>query len=383
MTQLFDLKLRGTMTNTQPLHITPPNTETLSLTKDAKAVEIATLPIYRDGELLHLPVIPATTIRGKLRNASYEVIRQQLADKPSLAEWLYGTLGGIKGKESESPYSVQQRAARRAANPHLGLFGAAQPWDMSAMMISNAIPIHNVQPEFVGSARRDMLSQKTGLAELLDHDAIPTYISMRQASKEKVAASGESRVALAALAKAKSTGAGEAEALASFNQASEAAKTAKEEAGNSIGMPLLRRVMPIGVVMEQSITLKRVTAIESGLFIRALSYLFDAEPAFGGKVSNHYGCVDAEWTVSLREDKVWEPIGVIKATSFEPIGYESTKLDEFVAAWDAFQASGKLDMSTQLDKLPVASDDASGKKPGRKAKVSAPNDNADSTEQAA
>ncbi|BCB22474.1 RAMP superfamily CRISPR-associated protein [Bosea sp. ANAM02] len=371
MTKHFDVRFIGTMINRSPLHITPPNTQVKEVPNfsDAKAVEIATLPVYRDGVLRHLPVIPASTIRGKLRNAATRVAMRHLAEKPSREAYVYTSLGGVKGSEDENPFAIADRNQRRHVNPIIGLMGGSQPWDRSSAFISNAIPIDIVEPHFVTSARVDAMRLKSDLVDLLDQNAVPSYLKMREATRDKVEAAKKVTDAKKAFAIEKgSNGNADASAL-------EAAKAehekAKGTAGNSLALPIAHRVMPAGVVMDQTITLQRVTAVEAGLFLAALNYLFDEDPFFGGKVSYHYGAVDADWKVSYREERggKWIDAGSLAGTTFSPTTYDGAVLEEFASAWAEYAASGALDLTPPTHKS--AGDDTSTSGTAKKGKKAA------------
>ena len=80
----------------------------------------------RDGEYLYFP---ATGIRGALRRAARDVLRQIIIDKtgnptPLSRPTLFLTLGGIKGSGDMDRSTVADENHWRNANPLLSLFGA-------------------------------------------------------------------------------------------------------------------------------------------------------------------------------------------------------------------------------------------------------------------
>lgn len=345
----IDLQFTGTIINTSPIHIVPPNSTTVQI-EGGKAGEIATLPVVIDGAVQKVPVIPATSIRGKLRRAATAVALAKLPGKPSLDAWLYATLGGVKGSEDESVFDLTDRNARRANFPITGLFGASAPWDPSHAFIGAAIPQSPVQPEFVTGVRSDDFSRRADIVDLLDANAVPEYLTLRQGTKERAAITQELQAAKNDRAKLNKLGDIDAAAKksAQINELLEKEKKAKKAAGNSVQMPIAHRVLPIGVTMNHRMILKGVTPIEAGLFIEALSYLFNDDPFIGGKLSLGYGAIDAEWAVSMRPYKgqQWKELGHVSGTSLSPLNNSIPELLLLVEQWNSFAESGEFSLKS-------------------------------------
>ena len=346
---LYDFVFEGDMVTRSPVNIVTPNGPQVTVEggKDGKAAEVATMVSIIGGERVLLPVITSTTIRGKLRSAAVEVAMRHLQGKPSLSDYLYAVVGGVKGSESEDVFSITERDARRAPNPVLALFGASAPWDGSRAYIGNAIPRERVSSEFVSSVRRDVFARDPGLASILDDQALDDYVTQRGMTKASVKANSalkEARAERAKAAKAGDAGAVKA-ADVKIAELDAAAKAAKSEAGNSLQMPLAHKVIPIGVTMGHKMTLMGVTEVEAGLFLASLSHLFNEKPFFGGKLSLGYGMVDGDWAVRFRKRGAtgWTRAGSIAGRTLEPVELNAD-LEPFHRAWTEFAASGRLDI---------------------------------------
>lgn len=185
----LDLQFAGVITNVSPIHIVPPNSP-MAKTADGRgeAAEVATLPIMIDNQIVRVPVIPASTIRGKLRRAATAVALSHLDAKPSLEAWLYATIGGVKGSAKEDAFDIVDRNSRRRHHPITGLFGASAPWDPSHAYISPAIPQERVSAEFVNGVRSDDFTRKAEIVSMLDDQGIPDYLAIRKGTKDRTAA---------------------------------------------------------------------------------------------------------------------------------------------------------------------------------------------------
>lgn len=146
MADLWDIRLEGSLETLSPFCVIPPGADEVTRPDGGKYRRISRRTIYRDGLRESRPVVPGSTLRGRLRRAAVEVVRGMTGERIPLAQWHQNAVGGIKGSEAEAAFDVQLRVLLRQKNPVLALFGAGSPWMVSRASISDAIPKGRLKP---------------------------------------------------------------------------------------------------------------------------------------------------------------------------------------------------------------------------------------------
>lgn len=321
-TKFYDIRFTGTMTSLTPINIVPPGTPEV-MVGDLKAYDVVHRTIIHEGQRISVPVIPASTIRGKLRRSATRIALSHLKQKPNMKAWLHSTLGSIKGGKAEENFSVTKRSERRAALPVIGLFGAAEPWDASAAYITDATPQTPVEADGIQHARTNDFQAKLDIFDVLNPEGAAEFFAHRDAARASSAA--------------KKAAPKNAKKQAAVSEGAEEAPAAPAEIVNSLQQMLAHRYMPAGVVMDQTMMLKRVTGIEAGLFLKVLQDVFENEPQFGGKASLMYGEVAGAWNIKIRESgAAWAEVGSIDGRPYEAMAYQDPLLNQLIAEWTQF-----------------------------------------------
>jgi len=361
MERTYDIRLTGTLTAITPVSIVTPNAVVDKLPGGGKATRLASRDVVReDGTVVTVPVITASTIRGKIRRSAFRVCRADADVRPGLKALVYSVLGGIKGAESEDIFSIGKRNQRRLRNPVVALLGASVPWDASRLIVSDAIPVHDVTPMLVSGTRTDEFARNADIAEIVDNSAFGDYQKLREGTRATSDAKGEVTKLIQKRTKAAKDGqiAKVAELDAQIAAARRAAEESAMESGNSMQMPFAYYAIPQGTRFRQDILLKDVTMAEVGLFLAALDEMFDVHPEFGGKVGEAYGRVAAEWAVDVRERRPartpWNNIGAITGKPYEGVIAPDQLSEEAAAAWRAYLDSGVMDLTSDATEAEAA-----------------------------
>ena len=350
MTNNYDIRFTGTLVARTPISIVPPNVNEVAL-GGGSYLEVARQVVVNadTGAVERVPVIPASTIRGKLRRAAAKVGLSHFEERPKLKPWLYSTIGDIKGAEKEDTYTIHERNERRERNPIVALFGASVPWDASRAMVEHAISTTK-DTSVITAVRSDDFQRNADVLDLIDGASLGDYLEKRENVKALKDAKGTFSDTLRKYLAAKESGrTAEANSLkAELDSARGTMDQAKKAAGNSMMMPHAHEAIPIGTRFNHRIVLRRVTQAEAGLFLAAIDYAFSQEPNFGGKGdAMGYGQVDAQWNVEVREagkvGAAWVPAGSISVT---PLGDAvlTGELPGYLKAWEAYAKSGKMNL---------------------------------------
>ncbi|MBW3243466.1 hypothetical protein KUV57_12400 [Epibacterium sp. DP7N7-1] len=340
-------RLKGHLTTLTQIHIVPPGTPEVTITGE-KVKQISHEVIWRDGARIEVPCIPSSTMRGALRRAATDLAYDLggSGDKPKLDDYLYNAVGGVKGNEKEDLGEINARAARRAANPIIALYGAATPWDRSRALISSAYADPEIYQtavptaERIGSRRSDDMIARPGLESLLGGDALADWEAMRGATKENKAVSDKIKKL-----RSQARGANEVDKKAFYDQIEEL--EGKKSGTNSLLRPLHHAAMPRGVELAQDITLKDVSPAEAGLFFASIDHMWSVAPEFGGKIAHGYGLVRASWELFEKVDGTFVSRGMLTA---EPhVGLEdATPVAEEIAAWAEYRESGAMNLKAGI-----------------------------------
>ena len=364
MSELWNVRLVGTVESLSPICVVPPNTNEVTRPDGSKYRQVARRTIYQDGIRETKPVLPGSTLRGRLRRSAVEVVLGLAGTRIPLEEWHQNAVGGIKGAGSESGHDVLLRQRVRAKNPILALFGAGSPWMGSRASIGDSVPTAPVDGEIIGGVRADDGKRDNGFFQKLDEAAQEDWVAMVDANAARTrfkARTRELQAELRAARKNKDTARiQELEADQKALQSEE--EEAKLLASNPVSMPLQHEAMPAGVSMLNRITLSAVTPAEAGLFFAAMNQMFKVTPHLGQHANLGYGLVRGEYDVFITQAGVADPFevespgaGAAGTMIAEPIVGLSGVPAQIVAFMSAFREgfdAGAFDfrLASELDK---------------------------------
>ena len=134
----MDILLEGWMTAVDPISITAPAPEGW---RGDKLYQKRT--ILGDAGEVETLVIPATTLRGKMRRATADVVAKAAREQGStwsLDAFYFNVIGQTRSSEEEQEYvPLDEIARQRETNPVVSLYGAGLGL-ASKLMVSDAVP---------------------------------------------------------------------------------------------------------------------------------------------------------------------------------------------------------------------------------------------------
>jgi len=364
MSDLWNVRLVGTVESLSPICVVPPNTNEVTRPDGSKYRQVARRTIYQDGMRETKPVLPGSTLRGRLRRSAVEVVLGLAGTKIPLEEWHQNAVGGIKGAGAESGHDVLLRQHVREKNPILALFGAGSPWMISRASIGDAVPSGPVDGEIIGGVRADDGKRDNAFFQKLDEAAQDEWLSMVDANAARTkfkARTRELQAELRAARKNKDTA-----RIGELEADQEALRVEEEQAqllsSNPVSMPLQHEAMPAGVSMLNRMSLTAVTAAEAGLFFAAMNRMFKADPHLGQHGNLGYGLVRGEYDVFITPAGGADPFevetpgaGACGTMSVEPhVGLSNVpaQVVGFMTAFREAFASGAFDfrLVSELEK---------------------------------
>jgi len=336
----YIVRLDGALTAETPLTTTLPALKGRPHDTDRPMPVPKMVVTYGDSRAT-VPYMPGSGIRGRLRRCGVDLVRRAMPEGLRLQDYYYLAIGGVKGADAERKSDFAAAAARRAANPLIGLFGAGTPWMQGRLSVGHAVPRLPVTEQSVTGARLDDIGGSGSAITLLRAEDQAQWIEMAFHNAER----SRKDAALRRL-KADMSGRGRGSAVertelqAGMEALSReiAGHTARAYADLSVQRPLsgYEFIAP-GTVLSQSMTLTHATAFEIGAFV-AILRAFALNPVLGGKAAHGNGVVSAKWTVSVRESQASEITGrgAIELVPFEPLRLDEAFLDrcatDFLAA---------------------------------------------------
>lgn len=343
--------MKGALVADSPIHIVTPNSRNAREGDYGAVSECAYELVYHNGAWTKVACITSSTFRGAVRRAAVDEawgLGPDAAKKPTIDDYIYAAVGGIKGKEKEVTESVHARARRRELNAVVGLFGASTPWDrgraMTPALTADPDMIDrdaygregDVKPsQVIGARRTDDMVTRHGLEDLLDGDPMARWDEMRSTSQDD----STTRQDIKKLQQKRRSASTEGKA----DIDKEIKKLNESLSGsNSLLLPFGHQVMPAGTPLSQEIVLARVSEVEAGLFLAALDRLWSENPAFGGKKSHGYGLVSGQWDVTIKQGRRFEDGGHVKVTPYVGMNAEaSPEAQRLLKVWDDHLAAVK------------------------------------------
>lgn len=307
----YTIELTGTITIVQPLSITRAEADN----------GIPTMPIIIDGQPVRIVVIPATSLRGRLRRVSLQVINDAITGGKelafNLAAYQWNANGGTKTKKDKDAKSTDILRAHwiRQNNPLIAIWGAGTIFITGKLLVSEARQsletlLSYRDLVYIRKANRkdDLRTDPELLAQLSEED-VDTYLLGSQAQKQASAL----RKTIASLVQE-----GRAlrsarnpeneplikenrEALAAHEKQLEELTTGKDYAGVR-NLPHEKHLIAAGVTFDHTFRLHAPTPIEFGLFLETLRR-FSRNPRIGGLINHGFGQIEANYTI-----RIWDGI---------------------------------------------------------------------------
>lgn len=356
MSELWNIRFVGTLETLTPLCVVAPGADEIILpNKVTKYKRITHRTLYSGSDRATKPVLPGSTIRGRLRRSAVEVVLGLAGETIPLAEWHQNAVGGIKGSASESGHDILMRQALREKNPVLGLFGAGSPWMLSRASIGDAVPVDHVVTEIIGGVRADDGNRDNAFFEKLDDSAPEEWLALKEDNATRTQTKAKLReinAAIRAARKAKNDSE-EEKLLAEKDEIESREDNERVTKTNSVSMPLCHEAMPSGITMLHKMTLKSVSAAEAGLFVAAWNHFLKAKPHVGQHESLGYGLLQGQYDVFLTpagnvdpfaiEGAQDKPLGTLTAEPVSGLTGVPSELVGFMSAFKDKFAAGKFD----------------------------------------
>ncbi len=336
----MDILFDGWVTAVDPISITapPPEGRRGDTLYHTRQVETAA------GERLTTLVIPATTLRGKLRRSTVEVVARSAREHGrtwSRDAYYFNVIGQTRSSEQEQEYvPLDEIAKQREANPIVSLYGAGIGL-ASKLMVSDAVPKNPTEGEEVRGIRKDVDADPSWTMSLLDKDALAEWSTRARANKQRVKVESEVGRLERSLRNASDD---EAEGIrAEIERRKTEVARLKEEArtGVSVKLPFSFTAIPAGTVMRHKMRGRNLTPEEMGAFLVGLDGL-SLDPVIGGQQARGCGGIAAKYEVKIREStrEPIRPFGSVSIGNFDRAEWKlsddeaRTVLDEARQAFD-------------------------------------------------
>lgn len=296
-----------------------------------------------DGQRLYFP---ATGLRGTLRRALRDILRDNLISRGSkgllLDEHYFLTLGGIKGSGAEQRSTVAMEQEWRKRNVLLSLFGAGDAGVLNFVTgisaVGNAICTTNSKPMTLSGTRTDDLYRdRKGLSYLVDSE-INELIQRSEGNAKASAIRKEIGAKEVALRKAKRNDDDTTQIEADLSELNtKLDKTLKDSKASSVsvGMPLAGyQAIPPMSIMDHTLKLFNATPQELGAMLATLDK-FSLNPVVGAHKSSGCGEIKAQYEVLKITDSGPVLIGKIALGGFDRMT-ATEQTDEYTTAVQAF-----------------------------------------------
>ncbi|MGZ3298860.1 MAG: hypothetical protein ACXU8O_07575, partial [Asticcacaulis sp.] len=297
---------RGALTAETPLTTTTPALKSRPHDPDRPSPLPKMTVTYGDNRAT-VPYMPGSGIRGRLRRCGIDLLRRISPEGLRLADYYYLAIGGVKGAGVENKADLAAAVARRAANPLVGLFGAATPWAQGRLSVSHAVPLAPVAEQYVTGVRVDDIGSAGAGITLLRPEDQAQWIEMAFHNTERSRREATLRRLKDELAARTRAGTlREGELVQTQAQIDTLTRAVAEHRALAYGSHSVLRPLsgyefiPPGAVLNQSLTLTHATRHEIGAFIAILRE-FAFNPVIGGRAAHHNGVVSARWRFTVRD----------------------------------------------------------------------------------
>ncbi len=353
-TPTYIVRLDGALTAQSPLTTTPPALKGRPHDADQPLPLPKMVVTYGDSRAT-VPYMPGSGIRGRLRRCGVDIVSRAMPDGFRLQDYYYLAIGGVKGADAERKSDFAAAAARRAANPLIGLFGAGAPWMQGRLSVSHAVPRTPVTEQSISGARLDDIGGAGTAITLLRAEDQAQWIEMAFHNAERSRKDAALRRLKTELSgRGRSSVVDRAELQAGMDALTReiAGHTARAYADLSVQRPLsgYEFIAP-GTVLTQSMTLTHATTFEIGALV-AILRAFALNPVLGGKAAHGNGVVSARWAVTARESRSVETTarGEVVLTPFEPLAVDDAFLDRCATDFQSALEAGRFDFTAPSDR---------------------------------
>ncbi len=179
---MLDVTLTGTITAETDISVSPPDHS-----KKIGLATIQTLPqksVWQAGQLLTMPYIPASSIRGALRNNASRALaaaRARMQNAMTPDDYLLVAKGGIKDRKTagrdERVVDYEAAAALRKQQPLISLFGAMAEKIIGKWQVGEATPLAPLEPNHKGrGVRSHPFQREPELAALMDKRSYEAFL---------------------------------------------------------------------------------------------------------------------------------------------------------------------------------------------------------------
>lgn len=301
----YKLILSGELETQSPIAIVPPNAREIT-EGGGKYKQVSRRTLFRHEARINTPVVPGSTMRGKLRRSANEAVMRLSGERVSIDEFHQNAVGGVKGSDKEDGFDVTGRIVAREKNPILALFGAGEPWMTSRAMVPDMVPLEAITTDVIGGVRSDDGRRDDEFFTKLTDESAENWRSMIEANSKRTQAKG--RVAsLKKDLRAAKTKKQDADVKRLEAELKEAEKDANQTGTNPVSMPISHEAIPSGVKMSQKIVLEGVTLEEIGLFMAAMNFMWKETPNIGQHGSKNYGLIGGTYEVKVEDVGAFDP----------------------------------------------------------------------------
>ena len=336
--------LRGEITTETPFANSPIN----SVKQPNGPRLLPRMPVNLGGRWVQVPVIQASTIRGKLRRAAAQVILEKFVEaglQTQFEDWLLWAVGGVKGTRKDQGISIKERQEIIESSPLLAMFGAGESragFVGARFHIDPAIPDQDVETTIVEGARRAE-NQNPALVEILDPEEIPKVDLYTAANRERSGIKSEIRDLTNAIKKAnrnkdKELANSLKSELAALESQQKEAEAAQRQFGSdvTIGMPLAGyEVMGAKAVIPHRMLMQSASVEQIGFVIKALED-FAIDPRIGAHTTSGCGLISGDYNVSVRRTRRGdiETIGQITWDGFTGLKIVGDEIEQWITDWE-------------------------------------------------
>lgn len=313
--------------------------------------------MWRDGE--QYGVITGTTIRsGAIRHPAVHVIREALIEITgnntpySLDEYLMNAIGGSKGEEKNSRYTLEDFEYYRDRNPVLSMFGAGAGGCLNmvggTLAVMSAYTQKPIRCYVEPGARKDpfkrdidemgyLSSEDQGKYDAYDIEVKKTSAFNKAITKlegeiKKYRAKDDTDKVLE-LEK-------DLDELRALEQ--------KNPSKISIERPLPgHKMIPFGTPFDHMMRLTRSTPTELGCLLASLSYFAINRPFLGAHYGNMNGLISGKWDISVAGNGYDAPelLGNIELIPDHKLVINGDSLNQALDIFNTKLRGGYFDMS--------------------------------------
>lgn len=339
--ELRSVNFEGVITALSDIAVSPPDHS-----KKVGLSTVSTLPRKRYADGTETIYLPATTIRGRIRNLLTTSVMQILHEKSGKQftprDYLFTASGGIKDRATansdDREVDLAGIEAVRTQNPVISLFGAMTMKIAGKAMVGDAVPSEPVQPNHLGrSVRAHPLQRSPELLPVLELSALEAFRKLDTARARGNVLEDEAENLEKKATRLTRSDAPDADEILGIREVAKErraeAKAAFDEAGGAVNIQQLLggyEAIPMNTRLGHSMRLREVTEDELAFMLLGLQLLaFD--PFIGAHRAQGHGEIEVRYKLSVAGKREPEkPAGEIRMTPFAVLEVETS--DPFINA---------------------------------------------------